>query len=269
MRLIRFQDEQGTVCMGREKDSGVAELCQGGFVKGYKPTGKTAGIRRLLAPVAPVNVFCIGLNYRRHAQESRAPFPQYPVVFMKPTTAVAGPGDPVRIPRVAAAAGEVDYECELAVVIGRQARDVPEGKALDYVFGYTAANDISARAWQRACGGQWVHGKSFDSFCPIGPALVTADEIPDPQTLGIKMILNGQVMQDSRTSDMIFPVAKLVSFLSEDTTLLPGTLILTGTPGGVGGARTPPVWLKHGDELVVELEKIGRLANRVVGAHGQ
>jgi len=161
----------------------------------------------------------------------------------------------------------VDYEAELAVVIGRTARNVPQQEALDYVLGYTCANDVSARRWQkRGGGGQWVKGKSFDSFCPLGPVIVTSDEIGDPQALGLRSILNGSVMQDGNTSDMIFPVARLIHLLSQDTTLLPGTVILTGTPSGVGFTRTPPVFLAPGDEIVVEIENIGRLLNPVVQA---
>ncbi len=150
------------------------------------------------------------------------------------------------------------------MVLGKTARDVPEARALEHVLGYTAANDVSARWWQKSGGGgQFVRGKGFDTFCPLGPVLVTADEIPNPQALGIKTILNGQVMQDHTTADMIFTVAQLISFISQDTTLLPGTVILTGTPQGVGMARKPPVFLKPGEEVVIEVEKIGRLVNPV------
>lgn len=217
----------------------------------------------LLAPVVPSNIFCIGLNYREHAKEGGAAIPERPVVFMKPTSTLLDPGRPIVIPACCDPEGEVDYECELAVVIGKTAHNVSKEEALDYVFGYTAANDVSARKWQFMPGGQWIRGKGFDTFCPLGPVLVTADEIPDPQTLHIRTILNGKTMQDHTTGDMIFSVAELISFLSQDTTLLPNTVILTGTPQGVGCVRKPPVWLKDGDEVVVELEKIGRLVNPV------
>jgi len=161
----------------------------------------------------------------------------------------------------------VDYEGELAVIIGRACRNVATDAALDHVLGYTCANDVSARRWQMHAGaGQWIRGKSFDTFCPLGPALVTADEIPDPQALGLRTTVNGQVMQDHTTGDMIFPVAELISFLSRDTTLLPGTVILSGTPQGVGFARKPPVWLQPGDEVTVEIEGVGRLTNPVIAA---
>ena len=159
----------------------------------------------------------------------------------------------------------MDYECELAVVIGKAAKNVSKEKALDYVLGYTCANDVSARDWQRTFGGsQWCRGKTFDTFCPLGPVLVTADEIPNPNQLAIKTILNGKTMQDLNTNDMIFDVPTLISFLSGSTTLLPGTVILTGTPQGVGMAMNPPVWLKSGDVVTIEIEKIGSLTNPVV-----
>jgi 2-keto-4-pentenoate hydratase/2-oxohepta-3-ene-1,7-dioic acid hydratase in catechol pathway len=159
----------------------------------------------------------------------------------------------------------VDYECELAVVIGKRCKNASKADALKYVLGYTAANDVSARDWQNEKGGtQWCRAKTFDTFCPLGPALVTADEIPDPNSLKIKTVINGQTLQDWNTNDMIFNVAALIEFLSGSTTLLPGTLILTGTPHGVGFARTPPIWLKAGDTVNVEIERIGTLSNPVV-----
>jgi 2-keto-4-pentenoate hydratase/2-oxohepta-3-ene-1,7-dioic acid hydratase in catechol pathway len=186
---------------------------------------------------------------------------------MKPNGAAIGPGEPIRIPACCRPEGEVDYEAELAVVIGRPALNVSEQTALDYVLGYTAANDVSARWWQKhGAGGQFVRGKGFDTFCPLGPAIVTAGEIPDPQTLRLKTVLNGQVMQDHTTADMIFSVARLIAELSRDTTILPGTVLLTGTPSGVGFARQPPVWLMPGDEVTIEIDQIGSLTNPVVAA---
>jgi 2-keto-4-pentenoate hydratase/2-oxohepta-3-ene-1,7-dioic acid hydratase in catechol pathway len=177
---------------------------------------------------------------------------------------VQNPGDPVMLPR-RLESKQVDYECELAVVIGKRAKNVSRDKALDYVLGYTCGNDISARDWQKEKGGsQWCRGKTFDTFCPLGPCLVTPDEIPNPNSLAIRTVLNGEVMQDWNTDDMIFDVPTLIEFLSGSTTLLPGTVILTGTPHGVGMARKPPVWLKHGDVLQVEIEKIGTLENPVI-----
>jgi len=266
MRIIRFLDEQGRTRFGLEADEGKARIFTGDLFAGLEPVDQAASIAKLLAPVAPTNIFCIGLNYREHATESGARIPETPVVFMKPTTALTHPGDPIRLP-ACQHDEEVDYECELAVVIGKEARDVSEAEALDYVLGYTCGNDVSARHWQMHGGGhQWIRGKGFDTFCPLGPVLVTADEIPDPQNLAIRTYLNGQVMQDHTTGDMIFTVAQLISFLSQDTSLLPGTVILTGTPQGVGFVRQPPVWLRAGDEVVIEVEKIGRLVNPVVAA---
>jgi 2-keto-4-pentenoate hydratase/2-oxohepta-3-ene-1,7-dioic acid hydratase in catechol pathway len=264
MRLIRFVDEQGLPQWGRPRTDQIADVLTATEAGTLEESGRQASIRRLLSPVNPVNIFCIGLNYRAHAKESGSPLPETPVVFMKPTTAVIGPGDPIRIPKCCDHGLEVDYECELAVVIGKAARDVSESNALSHVMGYTAANDVSARRWQKHNGGQWVRAKGFDSFCPLGPALVTPDEIPDPQTLALRTIVNGKTMQEHTTGDMIFSVAQIISFLSQDTTLLPGTLILTGTPQGVGFARNPPVFLAPGDQVEIEIDKIGRLVNPVV-----
>jgi 2-keto-4-pentenoate hydratase/2-oxohepta-3-ene-1,7-dioic acid hydratase in catechol pathway len=267
MRIIRFLDHEGWENYGIPSDDGDAELLSGGVFGAWVPSGKRAPIARLLAPIAPCNIFCIGLNYSDHATETGAKIPDHPVVFMKPTSAVNHPGGAIPIPACCTHGPEIDFEAELAVVIGRHARNVPEASALDYVLGYTVANDVSARRWQKhGGGGQWVRSKGFDGFCPLGPVLVTADEIPNPQTLRIQSRLNGQMMQDSHTSNMIYSVARLISFLSEDTTLLPGTLILTGTPPGVGVARTPPIFLHPGDRLTVEIEDIGRLENTVIAA---
>ena len=263
MRFVRFRESNGQISQGSLCDNTISCLDAG-----LQPTGESVALAdvSLLAPVIPSNIFCIGLNYREHAKESGLAIPEQPVVFMKPTSTLLDPGEPIPIPACSDPQGEVDYECELAVVIGRAARNVSKEDALDYVRGYTAANDVSARKWQTVVGGQWIRGKSFDGFCPLGPTLVTADEIPDPQVLGIRTTLNGQVVQEHTTGDMIFTVAELISFLSQDTTLLPDTVILTGTPQGVGFARKPPIWLKPGDKVVVELEKIGQLINPVKAA---
>ena len=242
----------------------MARLLDGELYGELRPTGRQAPIAKLLAPVSPVNILCIGLNYRGHAEETGSELPEHPIIFMKPTTALLDPGEPIPLPKCCARGPEVDYEAELAVVIGRMTRDAPVENALQHVFGYTAANDVSARRWQMHGGaGQWVRGKSFDGFCPLGPALVTADEIPDPQNLAIAARLNGETLQDSNTADMIFPVAELISYLSEDTTLLPGTVILTGTPPGVGFTRKPAMFLGAGDSISIEIEKIGALTNPV------
>lgn len=267
MRIVRFVDAAGTVRLGSDLQNGMVQPLSGELFGKLTASGSPVPAARLLAPFDPTNIFCIGLNYREHAAESGQALPERPVIFMKPTTCVIAPGEPIVIPASCDPAGEVDYECELAVVIGKSARNVSPADALSYVFGYTAANDVSARKWQKAGGGgQWIRGKSFDTFCPLGPALVTTDEIADPMGLRIKTVLNGQTMQDHTTGDMIFSVPELVSRLSQDTTLRPGTVILTGTPQGVGMARNPPIWLKPGDEVTVELERVGKLTNPVVAA---
>ena len=266
MKIIRFLDDRGKECLGCDHQQDSAELLDGDLFHDPVPTGQRATVTKLLAPLIPSNIFCIGLNYMEHARETGAELPKNPVVFMKPTSAITHPDEAIPLPKCCTRGPEVDYEGELAVVIGRTAKDVPAESALDYVLGYTIANDVSARKWQKhGGGGQWVRGKGFDGFCPLGPLLVTADEIPDPQTLGIRTLLNGEVMQQSSTTDMIFPVARLISYLSQDTTLLPGTLILTGTPSGVGFARKPPLFLQDGDQVSIEIEHIGQLTNSISG----
>jgi len=214
------------------------------------------------------HVIGIGRNYAEHATEQGADVPDRPMIFTKNPAAACLDADPIVIPdlcRDEATGGEqVDYEAELAVVIGRAAKDVPASRALEHVIGYCCANDVSARWWQKkGSGGQFCRGKSFDTFCPLGPCLVPAPEIADVQDLAIRCRVNGEVRQDARTSMMIFPVATLVSELSRATTLMPGTVILTGTPSGVGMARTPPLWLTDGDVVEVEIEGIGVLRNPV------
>lgn len=264
MRIARFIDTEGLTRYGIDRGVPELELLEGELYTGLSPTGRTATLARRLAPLVPANIFCIGLNYRAHAAETGAKLPENPVVFMKPTTALAGPDDEILLPACCTRGPEVDYEAELAIVIGKTARNVETATALDHVLGYCCANDVSARRWQKhGGGGQWVRGKSFDTFCPLGPVLVTAEEIPDPQKLRVRALLNGEVMQDGNTADMIFGVAELISFLSRDTSLLPGTVILTGTPAGVGFTRTPPVFLAPGDEIRIEIEGIGQLSNRV------
>lgn len=269
MRIIRFEDGAGRLWYGQPDGDQQAKVLAGTPLTGLTATDRIVDVHRLLAPIAPCNIFCIGLNYRAHAAETGAPIPPRPIVFMKPTTALNDPGAPIPLPRACDQGPEVDYEAELAVVIGRAARDVPVARALEYVLGYTCANDVSARRWQReGGGGQWVRGKGFDGFCPLGPVLVTADEIPAPQALQLRCLLNGERMQQGDTGDMIFSVAELIAFLSRDTTLAPGTLILTGTPPGVGMARTPPRFLAAGDRVRVEIDGIGALENPVVTATG-
>ena len=219
-------------------------------------------VQAYMPPVDPRAIFCIGLNYRKHAIETGAPIPQYPVVFMKNPASVIPVGADIVLPEVCDS--EVDYEGELAVVIEKDCKNATMENALDFVLGYTIANDVSARIWQKQKGGsQWVRGKSFDTFCPLGPAIVTKDEIEDPNNLSITTYLNDEKVQESNTSDMIFSVRQLICFLSQDTTLLPGTVILTGTPSGVGWAREPKRPLKSGDVVRIQIEKIGELKNPV------
>jgi len=266
MQFVRYQDQDasGTVSYGRRHDNGTITRVEGDILSSFKDSGDVVVPSKLLAPIVPCDILCIGLNYRKHAEEGHKPIPDYPVVFMKNLGTLQNPGDPIILPRKLRS-DEVDYECELAVVIGRECYNVSKEHALDYVFGYTCANDISARDWQIKKGGsQWCRGKTFATFCPLGPWIVTRDEIPNPNSLSIKTILNGQTMQDWNTSDMIFDVPTLIEFLSGSTRLLPGTVILTGTPHGVGAARKPPVYLQPGDSVTIEIEGIGSLTNPVV-----
>lgn len=263
MKIIRHLGPNGPAYAELLADGSAREIA-GDILGDFRVTDRTVKPGKWLAPIAPTNILCIGLNYRKHAAESGSAPPERPVVFMKATSAVQNPGDAIEIP-VRLASSEVDYECELAVVIGRRCKNATKANALDYVLGYTCGNDVSARDWQRRLGGsQWTQGKTFDTFCPLGPVIVTKDEISNPNSLKIRTVLNGQIMQDWNTDDMIFDVPTLIEFLSGSKTLLPGTVILTGTPHGVGFARKPPVFLKAGDTISVEIEKIGVLTNPVV-----
>ncbi|HSR66593.1 MAG TPA: fumarylacetoacetate hydrolase family protein [Acidobacteriota bacterium] len=263
MRWVRF-DDNGRPAFGvlREDRLYPASLTWAEILQGRPPRLEESIDARkasLLAPLQrPGKIVAIGLNYRDHCREQKIDIPDSPLMFTKFTTAIANPGQTVRWSRQQTQ--RVDFEAELAVLIGRQARDVSPGEALGHVFGYTAANDVSARDLQFA-DGQWVRGKSLDTFCPLGPMLVTADEIPSPQNLSIRCRINGKTMQDSSTSEMIFPVAELISFCSRWFTLEAGDLILTGTPHGVGMFREPPLFLEDGDHMEVEIEGIGRLQN--------
>lgn len=263
MKLIRYSDSQGNIAHAAQQADGSANVIEGDIYGDFCVTERKAEVVKLLAPVQPFAIVCIGLNYKFHAEETKAAIPLHPVVFMKLPNVVQHPGDPILLP-THLKSDKVDYECELAVVIGKTAKNVSKADALKHVLGYTCGNDVSARDWQKhGGGGQWCRGKSFDTFCPLGPVLVTTDEIPDPNRLAIKTVLNGETMQDWNTSDMIFDVPTLIEFLSGSTTLMPGTVIMTGTPQGVGMARTPPVFMKPSDTVSVEIEKIGTLTNPV------
>ena len=243
------------------------------FRRSYRADPKRC--RRYLTPVGsvsflppipdPEKIILVGRNYREHCEEGSADVPKAPVIFSKFPTSLIGVGDRIVLPRASSA---VDFEAELAVVIGRGGRHIPRQTALRHVAGYMPLNDVSARDMQFS-DGQWIRGKSCDTFCPCGPALVTADEIKNPQRLGVKLVLNGTVMQDARTSEMIFGVAFLISYLSKVITLRPGDILATGTPSGVGYFRDPPVLLKPGDEVQVRIEKVGVLTNPVVAEKGR
>jgi 2-keto-4-pentenoate hydratase/2-oxohepta-3-ene-1,7-dioic acid hydratase in catechol pathway len=207
----------------------------------------------------PEKIVCVGLNYRDHAEEQGTELPEAPLLFAKWPNTLIGPGVPIVIPPITK---QVDYEAELGVVIGRRVRGTSAENALDAVAGYLCLNDVSARDLQFS-DGQWVRGKSLDTFCPVGPHFVSADDVPDPQALSIRALVNGDVLQDSNTSNMIFSVAEIVAHVSQAITLEPGDLIATGTPAGVGAFRDPPIWLEPGDEVTIEIESIGALTNPV------
>jgi 2-keto-4-pentenoate hydratase/2-oxohepta-3-ene-1,7-dioic acid hydratase in catechol pathway len=262
MRLARFLSA-GKIHFGQMLDDSTALVIDGDPFGLHQLTTRRVRIEKLLSPLVPTDILCIGLNYREHAKESGVPVPAHPVLFIKAGNTLNNPFDPILIPR---RSQMIDYEGELAIVIGKTAKYVSRERALDYVLGYTIANDVSARDWQRQKelgGGQWARGKSFDGFCPLGPWIVTKDELANPNALHLRTTLNGQIMQDHTTADMIFDVPALIESLSSTLTLRPGTVILTGTPQGVGMARTPPVWLQPNDTITIEIEKIGRLENPV------
>lgn len=264
MKIMRYRTGTGRHGYGRLDADGEVKELSGSLYGELTDTGRTADVAALLAPVDPRDIFGIGLNYRRHAEESKQAIPDFPIVFMKGSGAVQDPGAPIILPR-RLRSDAVDYECELAVVLKKPCYNVSRAEALDHVLGYTCANDVSARDWQlKHGGGQWCRGKTFATFCPLGPCLVTTDEISDPNVLGIRTVLNGEVMQDWNTRDMIFDVPALIEFLSASTRLAAGTVILTGTPHGVGAARRPPVYLQPGDSVTIEIDGIGSLINPVI-----
>jgi len=286
MRLVTFRRPGGQPRPGVVREGGVVELwpeftsvleiVRGGQralqqvaqVAERRPPAHDLGEVRLLAPIPepPRCLFAVGWNYLAHFQESRAQgraqeMPQHPTFFTKPTTVVAGPYDD--LPYDQELSSQWDYEGELVVVIGRGGRSIPEAEAMAHVFGYMAANDITARDLQRRHGGQWLKGKAMDRSCPLGPWLVTADEVPDPHALLLRCWVNGQLRQEASTGQMAFPLPRLIAELSWGMSLLPGDIVLTGTPEGVGFARNPPLFLRAGDEVVVSIEGIGELRNRL------
>jgi 2-keto-4-pentenoate hydratase/2-oxohepta-3-ene-1,7-dioic acid hydratase in catechol pathway len=264
VRIIRYEDRNGKIHHAADQQNGGSFLrVDGGLFGNFELTQEAADIKRILAPIAPVMIWCIGQNYRQHAEEVGIDIGEYPVVFAKGVNAIQHPDGPIVLPVVARSA-EVDYEAELVVIIGRRCKEVSRDDALQYVAGYTCGNDVSARDWQLKKGGtQWSRGKSFDTFAPLGPCLVTPDSLPNTNALRIGTTVNGRVQQDGNTSDMIRGVPEIIEFLSQSTTLLPGTAIFTGTPHGVAMAQDPPAWLKEGDEVRVTIEGIGTLCNHV------
>jgi 2-keto-4-pentenoate hydratase/2-oxohepta-3-ene-1,7-dioic acid hydratase in catechol pathway len=233
---------------------------------GVDPQGLAVGdsvAGELAAPLQPGKIVAIGLNYLDHIRESKLPQPEHPLVFAKFPSSVTGPNDSIVVD--AGLTAQVDWEVELGVIVGRRMRDVGVAAALDHVFGYTVGNDVSARDVQFS-ESQWTRGKSFDTFCPIGPVVVTPDEIPDPQALALRTRVNGELMQDSSTGEMVFDVAELLSFCSRNFTLEPGDLMLTGTPWGCGYFMDPPRGLELGDVVECEIERIGVLRNAVAPA---
>ena len=280
MRLVRFgeagqekpglMDAQGNIrdLSGAVRDIDENAISDEGLTKlrGLDPNTlpKVSGNPRLGVPVANVQkLICIGLNYSDHAKESNMPIPTEPVVFMKAVSALTGPNDTVVLPR---GSKKGDWEVELAFVIGKTARDVAEADALDYVAGYTVCNDVSEREWQLEHGSQWSKGKSFDTFAPVGPCLVTRDEITDPHNLAMWLEVNGKRMQTGNTNTMIFGVQKLLSYLSYFVTLMPGDIVSTGTPPGVGmGIKPKPVFLKSGDSMRLGIDGLGEQKQEVTG----
>ncbi len=264
MKIIHFITEKNEQHYGayHAEEPGRARVIEGDILGSFCLTERSAAIKKILPPVNPPNILALGFSYGKHAGETESRAPESPVLFIKGTNSLLAPGETILLPK--AGPDEVDYEAELAVVIGKRAKNVSPEKAMEFVLGYTCGNDVSARDWQMVKQKkQWARGKSFDTFCPLGPWLVTKDEIPDPNNLRIRSILNGKVMQDSSTSDMLFTVAQIVSDLSCSMTLLPGTVIMTGTPDGVGFVRKPPVFLRHGDVITIDIEGLGELTNPV------
>ncbi len=259
-KIVRFRQD-GAIHYGLLDEHDMLQVIEGDLFGEWQPTDEFVAMAaiKLLAPVDPPNLIAIGLNYRGHAQEGNMAIPELPAVFLKATTAVCGPEDDIVLPKIAP--DEVDYECELAIIIGKKARNVSVSDALAYVLGYTCCNDVSARDVQTRLDLQWARAKSFDTFAPLGPCIAT--DI-DPDNVSIRTRLNGKVMQESNTNDLIFSCAEIISFISQCMTLLPGTVITTGTPSGVGFARKPPVFLRPGDVVEIEVDGIGVLRNNVV-----
>jgi len=257
LRGVGFDDAVSFIAAGAEVHERVRHLADSASNRDLLPMNSV----HVTAPVPrPSKILCVGLNYRDHAIESKMEIPSVPTVFAKFANAVIGPGDPIVL---SSATQKPDYEAEFAAVIGKRAKRVSQQNWADYIFGYTILNDVSARDVQLATS-QWTVGKSFDTFAPIGPHIVTADEIDDPHALDIRLSIGGEILQHSNTRELIFGVPELIEYLSRVMTLEPGDIISTGTPAGVGLGRTPPRWLRPGEEVVIDIEKIGTLRNPVI-----
>jgi 2-keto-4-pentenoate hydratase/2-oxohepta-3-ene-1,7-dioic acid hydratase in catechol pathway len=267
MRLVTFSPAGGRPEAGILRDGKVwglgtdmLSLCASGRVPEPVGTYEVSHVK-ILAPVPrPPKLICVGLNYRDHAAESRSEIPKVPTIFSKFPSVVIGPGDPIVLPK---ASRKPDYEAEFAFVIGQGGRHIPADRAMDHVLGYTIVNDVSARDFQTATT-QWLMGKTFDTFAPMGPWIVTKDEIPDPHALDIALEIGGEILQSSNTRELVFGIPKLIEYASTVVTLEPGDVVATGTPAGVGFARKPPRWLKPGEEVVIRISGIGELRNPVI-----
>lgn len=263
MRIFRVRDENGITWAAAESPEAPLRRLDGESFGQWASTEEPIGEHTVLAPIQPPVIFAVGQNYRAHAEEMKTAVSAFPTIFMKNPSAVHDPGLPIQLPRTLRS-DKVDYEGELAIVIGRPCRNATLETALSYVLGYTIANDVSARDWQKEWGGgQFCRGKSFDTFCPLGPCIVTGDELGDPGRLTVRTWVNGEERQIGSTADLITSVPDLIVFLSGSTTLPAATLILTGTPGGVGAGFDPPRYLAPGDRVAIEIEGIGRLENPV------
>lgn len=260
MRFIRFLHSQ-KICFGRLIDNDIQVLSNAPWLEESEPTGTILHLDEveLQSPVLPSDILAIGRNYTEHALENKNPVPKAPIIFIKANSSLTSHNKPIILPHMAP--NEVDYEGELAIIIGKRVKNTEQAKALDYVFGYTCANDVSARDCQIKTDVQWARGKSFDTFCPLGPWIETD---LDPGNLNIQTTLNGEIVQSSNTCNMIFSCSYLISYLSHVMTLEPGTVILTGTPDGVGVARNPQRFLQPGDKIEVTIQNIGTLSNFVI-----
>jgi len=258
MKIIRFEDEQGQVRWGEPVDEQQARAFDGDLFDGLAPTGETLAVKRLLTPYEPAAIHGIGANFKQVFEDAGKPLPEYPIVFFKQLSAIQHPHEPIVLPRLKIAAEQVKFEGELGIILSKTAKNVAEEDAMDYVFGYTIANDVSASDWQRErVGNQWCKGKGFDTFCPFGPAIVTKDDIPEPEKLQIVTRVDGKVEQDDSVGNMVFNVAQIIAFLSAGMTLPKGSLILPGTPVG---AR----FMTPGELVEITIDPIGVLSNRAV-----